>query len=262
MKANRKENKMSNLQLFNFEGNKVRTVFLNDEPFFVGKDVADVLGYSETNAMTKRLDEEDFISAKLEGMNMNSTLINESGLYSAIIGSRLPAAKKFKRWVTSEVLPSIRKHGAYMTDDTIEKAITDPDFLIKLATNLKEEKSKRLEAEQKLEIQKPKVLFADAVSDTRGTILIRDLAKLIQQNGIDIGEKRLFEWLRQQGYLISRKGTDYNRPTQKSMELGLFKIKETAIIRSSGAQTAITAKVTGKGQLYLINKFLEQALTS
>ncbi|EDN9649265.1 phage repressor protein/antirepressor Ant, partial [Listeria monocytogenes] len=137
-----------------------------------------------------------------------------------------------------EVLPSIRKHGAYMTDDTIEKAITDPDFLIRLATNLKEEKSKRLEAEQKIEAQRPKVLFADAVSDTEGTILIRDLAKLIQQNGVDIGEKRLFEWLRQNGYLISRRGTDYNRPTQKSMELGLFKIKETAIMRSSGAHTA------------------------
>ncbi|HAM1460730.1 TPA: phage antirepressor KilAC domain-containing protein, partial [Listeria monocytogenes] len=173
---------------------------------------------------------------------------------------KLESAERFQDWVTSEVLPSVRKHGAYMTNDTIEKAITDPDFLIRLATNLKEEKTKRIEAEQRLEIQKPKVMFAEAVSDARGTILIRDLAKLIQQNGIDIGEKRLFEWMRQRGYLISRKGTDYNRPTQKSMELGLFKIKETAIIRSSGAQTAITAKVTGKGQLYFVNKFLEQSL--
>ncbi|HAM1460740.1 TPA: phage antirepressor KilAC domain-containing protein, partial [Listeria monocytogenes] len=173
---------------------------------------------------------------------------------------KLESAERFQDWVTSEVLPSVRKHGAYMTNDTIEKAITDPDFLIKLATNLKEEKTKRIEAEKRLEIQKPKVMFAEAVSDARGTILIRDLAKLIQQNGIDIGEKRLFEWMRQRGYLISRKGTDYNRPTQKSMELGLFKIKETAIIRSSGAQTAITAKVTGKGQLYFVNKFLEQSL--
>lgn len=123
-----------------------------------------------------------------------------------------------------------------------------------------EEQQEKQEALKQLEIQKPKVMFAEAVSDARGTILIRDLAKLIQQNGIDIGEKRLFEWMRQRGYLISRKGTDYNRPTQKSMELGLFKIKETAIIRSSGAQTAITAKVTGKGQLYFVNKFLEQSL--
>ncbi|EAG4664069.1 phage antirepressor Ant [Listeria monocytogenes] len=123
-----------------------------------------------------------------------------------------------------------------------------------------EEQQEKQEALKQLEIQKPKVMFAEAVSDARGTILIRDLAKLIQQNGVDIGEKRLFEWMRQRGYLISRKGTDYNRPTQKSMELGLFKIKETAIIRSSGAQTAITAKVTGKGQLYFVNKFLEQSL--
>lgn len=138
---------------------------------------------------------------------------------------------------------------SYMIDDPVARA-----------KKWIEEQQEKQEALKQIEEQKPKVIFADAVSDARGTILIRDLAKLIQQNGIDIGEKRLFEWMRQRGYLISRKGTDYNRPTQKSMELGLFKIKETAIIRSSGAQTAITAKVTGKGQLYFVNKFLEQSL--
>ncbi|EAE6657486.1 phage antirepressor KilAC domain-containing protein, partial [Listeria monocytogenes] len=248
---------------FNFEGNEVRTVFIENEPHFIGKDVAKVLGYSNSRDALKRhvfLKNKGVVKHDSLGGSQNLTAINEAGLYQLIFKSKLESAERFQDWVTSEVLPSVRKHGAYMTNDTIEKAITDPDFLIRLATNLKEEKTKRIEAEQRLEIQKPKVMFAEAVSDARGTILIRDLAKLIQQNGIDIGEKRLFEWMRQRGYLISRKGTDYNRPTQKSMELGLFKIKETAIIRSSGAQTAITAKVTGKGQLYFVNKFLEQSL--
>ncbi|EAF0349448.1 phage repressor protein/antirepressor Ant [Listeria monocytogenes] len=249
--------------MFNFEGNEVRTVFIENEPHFIGKDVAKVLGYSNSRDALKRhvfLKNKGVVKHDSLGGSQNLTAINEAGLYQLIFKSKLESAERFQDWVTSEVLPSVRKHGAYMTNDTIEKAITDPDFLIRLATNLKEEKTKRIEAEQRLEIQKPKVMFAEAVSDARGTILIRDLAKLIQQNGIDIGEKRLFEWMRQRGYLISRKGTDYNRPTQKSMELGLFKIKETAIIRSSGAQTAITAKVTGKGQLYFVNKFLEQSL--
>ncbi|EAF1189798.1 phage repressor protein/antirepressor Ant [Listeria monocytogenes] len=254
---------MSNLQIFNFEGNEVRTVFIENEPHFVGKDVAQTLGYSNhIDALRRHVftKNKGVVKHDTLGGSQNLTIINEAGLYQLIFKSKLESAERFQDWVTSEVLPSVRKHGAYMTNDTIEKAITDPDFLIKLATNLKEEKTKRIEAEQRLEIQKPKVMFAEAVSDARGTILIRDLAKLIQQNGIDIGEKRLFEWMRQRGYLISRKGTDYNRPTQKSMELGLFKIKETAIVRSSGAQTAITAKVTGKGQLYFVNKFLEQSL--
>lgn len=254
---------MTNLQIFNFEGTGVRTILIEEKPYFIGKDVADILGYADTSqALRKHVFLKNKLTRRIDGTGQarEMTVINEAGLYQLIFKSKLESAERFQDWVTSEVLPSIRKHGAYMTDDTIEKAITDPDFLIKLATNLKEEKSKRIEAEQKVEAQRPKVLFADAVSDTEGTILIRDLAKLIKQNGVDIGEKRLFEWLRQNGYLISRRGTDYNRPTQKSMELGLFKIKETAIMRSSGAHTAITSKVTGKGQLYFVNKFLEQSL--
>lgn len=255
---------MTNLKLFNFEGNKVRTVILDEEPFFVGIDVASILGYSNPQKAMRdhcKKPAESLVNDSL-GRPRRTLVLSESDVYRLVLRSDLPSAEKFENWLMEEVLPSIRKHGAYMTDDTIERAITDPDFLIRLATNLKEEKSRRLEAEQKLEVQRPKVLFADAVSDTEGTILIRDLAKLIQQNGVDIGEKRLFEWLRQNGYLISRRGTDYNRPTQKSMELGLFKIKETAIMRSSGAHTAITSKVTGKGQLYFVNKFLEQSLVA
>ncbi|EAE0718384.1 phage repressor protein/antirepressor Ant [Listeria monocytogenes] len=256
---------MTNLQIFNFEGNEVRTTFIEETVYFNLNDVCSVLDIKNTSDAKSRLKKDGVGSADVIdslGRKQVANFVNEPNLYRLIFQSRKASAERFQDWVTSEVLPSIRKHGAYMTDDTIEKAITDPDFLIRLATNLKEEKSRRLEAEQKLEVQRPKVLFADAVSDTEGTILIRDLAKLIQQNGVDIGEKRLFEWLRQNGYLISRRGTDYNRPTQKSMELGLFKIKETAITRSSGTQTAITAKVTGKGQLYFVNKFLEQSLVA
>ncbi|MHC5253184.1 phage antirepressor [Listeria kieliensis] len=248
---------MNELINFNFEGTEIRTVLINNEPYFVGKDVASVLGYSETNSMTKRLDDEDFISAKLEGMNMNSTIINESGLYSAVIGSRLPKAKKFKRWVTSEVLPNIRKNGMYATDELLD----NPDLLIATAKRLKKEKELRLKLEEENKALKPKAFFADAVSESEGTILVRDLAKMLRQNGIIIGEKRLFEWLRSEGYLI-KCGSDKNRPTQKSMEMGLFKIKETAVTRSTGTQTAITPKVTGKGQLYFINKFLEKSLVT
>ena len=187
------------------------------------------------------------------------TIINESGLYSLILSSKLPHAKKFKHWVTSEVLPSIRKHGAYMTDSTLEQALTSPDFLIKLATELKTEKEKRQALEVQAEENKPKVLFADAVSVSQTSILVGDLAKIIKQNGVNIGANRLFAWLRDNGYLIKRKGSDYNMPTQYSMDLKLFEVKETVITHSDG-HTSIskTPKVTGKGQQYFINKFLNE----
>lgn len=250
---------MNDLQIFkNEQFGEVRTIIKEGQPWFVAKDISNILGYSETNRMTSRLDEDESISTKLEGMNMNSTLINESGLYNAVLGSNKLQAKQFKKWVTSEVLPTIRKHGAYMTDHTIEKALMDPDFLIKLATNLKEEKFKRLEAENKIELNKPKVVFADAVSVSHTSILVGDLAKILKQNGIDIGANRLFERLRTEGYLIRRKGSDYNMPTQKSMELKLFEVKETAITHSDGHVTiSKTTKINGKGQIYFVNKFKE-----
>ncbi|QEK11658.1 hypothetical protein FQB35_04385 [Crassaminicella thermophila] len=259
---------MNDLQIFkNREFGQVRVVTKDNEPWFVGKDVATILGYSNASkAVMVHVDDDDKIKemiAHSQNGNMvksQTTLINESGLYSLILSSKLPNAKKFKRWVTSEVLPSIRKHGAYMTDDTLEKALTSPDFLIQLATKLKEEKQKRIEAERKIEKDKPKVLFADAVSASKTSILVGDLAKLLKQNGIDTGAKRLFKWLRDNGYLIRRKGTDYNMPTQRSMELGLFEVKETSITHSDGHVTVNkTPKVTGKGQQYFINKFLEKS---
>ena len=244
----------------NAEFGSVRTLTIDEKPYFVGKDVAEILGYVETaKAIREHVDEDDKGVSVLDtpGGKQKMTIINESGLYSLILSSKLPNAKKFKHWVTGEVLPSIRKHGAYMTDSTLEQALTSPDFLIKLATELKTEKEKRQALEVQAEENKPKVLFADAVSVSNTSILVGDLAKIIKQNGVDIGANRLFAWLRDNGYLIKRKGTDYNMPTQYSMDLGLFEVKETAITHADG-HTSIskTPKVTGKGQQYFVSKFL------
>lgn len=166
-------------------------------------------------------------------------------------------AQKFQAVLADEVLPAIRRHGAYMTEEALEKAITEPDFLIRLATQLKEEKAKRLDAEKQVEAAKPKVLFADAVSASHTSILVGELAKILRGNGVEIGQRRLFAWLRKHGYLIKRQGTDYNMPTQIAMELGLFEIKEGSYVNGSGANIITkTPKVTGKGQTYFINKFL------
>lgn len=256
---------MNNLQIFNSpEFGQIRIVQQNGEPWFVGKDVASVLQYRDTSdALKKHVDKEDKVLLKagetptLKSSNFGMYIINESGLYSLILSSKMPKAKEFKRWVTSEVLPAIRKHGAYMTDDVLKQAIQSPDFLIKLATELKEEKEARRQAEASLQAAKPKVLFADAVSASDSTILIGDLAKILKQNGYNTGQKRLFQWLRDNGYLIKRQGADYNSPTQRSMELGLFRVKETPIIHADGHVTVNkTVKVTPKAQIYFANKFL------
>ena len=251
---------MNNLQIFNNnEFGEIRVLEMNNEPWFVGKDVAISLGYKDTSDAIKRhVDEDDKLTRCFtdSGQGREMYIINESGLYSLILSSKLQNAKKFKRWVTSEVLPTIRKTGAYMTDDTLEKALTNPDFLIDLATKLKEEKAKRKQLESVIEDNKPKVLFADSVSTSDQTILIGNLAKILRQNGIDIGQNRLFKWLREKGYLIGRRGESYNMPTQKSMELGLFKIKESTHNNPDGSvRITKTPKVTGKGQIYFINKF-------
>lgn len=251
---------MNQLQIFNFESKDVRVLEINNEPWFVAKDVCDVLEIGNPSQALSRLDDDEKNTIILnEGIgNPQKSIVNEPGLYTLILGSRKPEAKQFKRWVTHEVIPSIRKHGAYMTPDVIEKVLLNPDTIIQIATQLKEEQTKRREAEQIIEKQKHKVLFADSVSASNTSILIRELSKLISQNGVSIGEKRLFEWLRTNGYLIKKPGTDYNTPTQRSMELGLFEIKESTINRSNGIQIKKTPKVTGRGQLYFINKFLSQ----
>ena len=245
------------IQEFNFNGNNVRALVIGDEPYFVGNDVSMILGYSNyRNAVATHVDAEDKLRTQIEyaGQKREVTVINESGLYSLILGSKLPTAKKFKRWVTSEVLPTIRKHGAYMTDAKAAAIVTDKGSLADLLQQAAEQlKRKDIQIEQ----MKPKALFADAVSTSDTPILVGELAKILHQNGVSMGQNRMFRWLRDNGYLISRKGSDYNMPTQRAMELGLFKIKENAITHSDGhVMITKTPKVTGKGQVYFVNKFV------
>lgn len=250
---------MNEPQLFNFKGQQVRTMTLNDEPYFIGRDLTAILQYSNgPKAIRDHVDADDKLTERivLAGQHREVTLINESGLYSLILSSKMPQAKEFKHWVTSEVLPAIRKHGAYMTPQTIEKALLNPDTIINLATQLKKEQEQRKQLQVENEQMKPKALFADAVSTSNSSILIGQLAKILRQNGVNIGQNRLFAWMRKNGYLGTR-GSNRNVPTQRSMELGLFKTKETVINHSDGHTTVnITTKVTGKGQQYFINKFL------
>lgn len=183
--------------------------------------------------------------------------IPENMVYRLGFKASNEVAQRFQAVLADEVLPAIRRHGAYMTDQALERAITEPDFLIRLATQLKEEKAKRLAAEKQIEIDRPKTIFADAVSASHTSILVGEMAKILRGNGIDIGQRRLFSWLREKGYLIKRQGTDYNMPTQRAMELGLFEIKEGSYVNGSGANIITkTPKVTGKGQQYFVNKFL------
>lgn len=211
---------MNNLQVFNNpEFGNVRTMEIAGEPYFVGKDIATVLGYAKPlNALTTHVDADDSLKQGLidtMGRQQDTIFINESGLYSLILSSKLPNAKKFKRWVTSEVLPTVRKHGAYMTPDKIEEVLMNPDTIIQLANTLKAERERNLALSEQIEQDKPKVLFADAVSSSKTSILVGALAKLLKQNGVDMGQKRLFAWLRENGYLIRQKGSDWNMPTQK-----------------------------------------------
>ena len=254
---------MTDLQIFNSpEFGAIRTIEKDGEPWFVGKDVAAALGYKEpTKAAREKVDDDDKGVSKIDTPSgiQEMTIINESGLYSLVLSSKLPTAKKFKRWVTNEVIPSIRKHGAYMTPETLEKVLLSPDTLMQLAQNLKDEQEKRKALEAQIESQKPAVLFTGAVETSKTSILIGELAKMLKQNGINIGQNRLFEWLRQNGYLIKRNGTDYNMPTQRSMDMGLFEIKETTINNPDGSiKISKTPKVTGKGQVYFINLFLNK----
>lgn len=252
---------MNNLQIFNSPNfGQIRTIQQNDAPWFVGKDVAEILGYSNTkDAIAKHVDDEDKLGAQIatSGQNRNMTIINESGLYSLILSSKMPKAKEFKHWVTSEVLPAIRKTGGYIAGS---ENMTDAEIMAKavlVAQSTIRQRDQRIkELESDVAAAKPKVLFADAVSASDSTILIGDLAKILKQNGHPIGQKRLFIWMRENGYLIKRQGADYNSPTQRAMELGLFKIKETAITHADGhVSVSKTTKVTGKGQEYFINKF-------
>lgn len=247
---------MNELKIFKNEAfGEIRTVEIGGEPWFVGKDVAEVLGYKDTaDSIKKHVDDEDKLTRRFtdSGQSREMYIINESGLYSLILSSKLPNAKAFKRWVTSEVLPAIRKHGLYATDELLD----NPDLIIQMASKLKEEREARKALEVENDTMKPKALFADAVSASHTSILVGDLAKLLRQNGVDIGANRLFEKLREKGFLM-KSGSSKNMPTQSSMDRGLFEIKEGSYINSDGVNVVTkTTKVTGKGQVYFVNLFL------
>ena len=256
---------MSELQVFeNSEFGKIRALEIDGNPWFVGKDVANKLGYSNTRkAILDHVDTDDkndgVTIRDSIGRNQNPTIINESGLYSLVLSSKLPSAKRFKKWVTSEVLPAIRKHGAYLTDEKAYDVTHNPNALADLLLQAGEQlKQKELIIQE----MTPKAVFADAVEASKSSVLVGELAKILKANGIDVGQKRLFAWLRANGYLM-QKGESYNLPTQKSMDLGLMEIKKTTIVCSDGKIiTNSTAKITGKGQVYFVNKFLKQTTVS
>lgn len=248
---------MKEIQIFkNEQFGEIRAVEIDGEGWLVGKDVAEILGYTNPQkAIRDHIDEED--KTLNESFTVNGTkgiLINESGLYSLILSSKLPGAKKFKRWVTSEVLPSIRKHGIYMTESTLEEAITNPDFLIKLAVELKNEKEQRKALEKEKMFNAPKVSFAEHVAAANNSMLVREVAKLASKNGIKIGEKRLYGKLREWG-LIFKNSCE---ATQRAIEQGLIEVTEGVRESSKGKFTYKTSRVTGKGQIYIISRLKKE----
>lgn len=251
---------MKEMQIFkNDDFGKIRATEIDGEPWFVGKDIAIALGYKDTSdALKKHVDEDDKLTRRFadSGQNREMYVINESGLYSLILSSKLPTAKKFKHWVTSEVLPAIRRHGAYMTD---EKAFDVTHNSSGLADLLQQAADQLKQKDIQIERMKPKALFADAVATADTSILVGQLAKILRQNGVQIGQNRLFNWLRENGYL-GKTGNNRNLPTQRAMELGLFEIKESTFQNPDGSvRITRTPKVTGKGQIYFIEKLCGDA---
>ena len=255
---------MNELKIFqNSEFGEIRTITKNNEPWFVAIDVCNALDLKNPTVSVGRLDEDEVTKFNLGGLSGESNIVSEYGLYNLILASRKKEAKKFKRWITHEVIPTIRKHGAYMSSEVIEKTLSDPDYLIRLATNLKEEKAKRALAEAQIERDKPKVLFADTVSSSNKSCLVGELAKLISQEAIrrgeinkKIGQNNLFAWMRSSGYLC-KSGERKNQPLQQYVEQGLFELKKGTYVDGNGVNVlTTTTKVTGKGIIYFINKFL------
>lgn len=257
---------MNKLKIFENNEFEIRTTVYNEEPYFSLNDVCKILELNNPSQAKTRLNKGGVISNEVIdslGRTQKANFINEANLYKLAFQSRKPQAERFTDWVTSEVLPAIRKHGAYMTDGVIERTLTDPDYLIMLATNLKEERAKRALAEAENERNKPKVLFADTVAASNKSCLMGELAKMISQEAIrqgkidgKIGQNKLFAWMRNNGYLC-KSGERKNQPLQQYVEQGLFEMKKGSYVDSRGANVVTTTtKVTGKGQIYFINKFL------
>lgn len=251
---------MNEMKVFeNSDFGQIRTAIQGNEPWFVAADVCRPLEHSNVSMALDRLDDDEKAKLNLGLPGGDTNCVNEAGLYALVLGSRKPEAKAFKRWITHEVIPEIRRHGAYLTDEATEAFFSNPDTFARLAVKWRDERHARLAAEEqarekqkKIEADAPKVLFAAS----RSEILVGELAKLLRQNGVPVGQNRLFQRMREDGFLINRRGTDYNTPTQKSMEMGLMCIKETAITHADGHVTVNrTPKITGKGQVYFINRY-------
>ena len=259
---------MNDIQVFNSEQfGEIRTAGTAQEPIFCAADICRALGYSNgRKAISDHCDEGDVTKRDTPTSSgvQSMTFVNESGMYSLIFGSKLESAKQFKKWVTSDVLPSIRKHGMYATEATVESMLNDPENAILMLQAYQRERKERLAAQQqveKLEQQaiedKPKIIYADAVKGSTSSCLIGELAKMIAQNGYPIGEKRLFQWMRDNHYLCSY-GERFNQPYQQYIEQGLFTMKQNVFSVDGEMRTRNTTKVTGKGQIYFINKFIGQ----
>jgi anti-repressor protein len=251
------------LQIFQNSGFKIRGGLFNNEPYFVAKDVADILCYSDAEAMVRRLDSDEVIKLKNllktdksiqlpESVRYDAFLITESGLYTAILGSQKPEAKKFKKWVTSEVLPTIRKHGVYAAEQKLEEMIANPDFTIKLLETIKQERAQREQIQAELEVAKPRVAFAQRLQKSEGTLSVRDFAKILCDKGLPLGEKRLFERLRSLGILMRD-----NKPYQHYVDNGVLAVKEGLYKTTTGDDVPyMQVRVTAKGQEYIYSKLI------
>lgn len=249
---------MHSLQVFdNAQFGQVRSMLRDGEPWFVAADVCRALDHTNVTVALDRLDDDEKAKFGLGLSGGDTNCINESGLYALVLGSRKPEARAFKRWITHEVIPTIRKTGGYVANDDLFLRTYLPNVDEATREMFRSTLSTVRALNARIEQDRPKVLFADAVATSKTSILIGDLAKLIRQNGVEIGQKRLFEWMRDNGYLIKQKGTSWNMPTQRAMEAGWFEVKETAIAKPDGSTlVSRTTKITGSGQTYFVNKFL------
>jgi anti-repressor protein len=233
-----------------------------DEPFWMLKDICDAMKIKNSGDVVKRLNKNDIdliYVTDSTGREQKMVMINEGALYSVVIRSDKPEARKFEHWVTHEVLPSIRKHGAYFTKEKAKESVDNPDVLISLLNVIKEKDAENERLQNKIEDDKPKVAFADALAASQCSIPIGDFAKILQSNGVNIGPNHLFERLREAGLLIKRKCADRNSPTQKAMKLELFSVNESTTLHPDGGVTlSRSTKITPKGQRYLLNLFLDK----
>lgn len=258
---------MQDLKVFqNSQFGELEILTIDNKEWFPAIKVAEILGYTNPRKAIRDHAKEKGVTIRSvlsNGGMQDKKFIDEGNLYRLITRSKLPQAERFEEWIFEDVLPVIRKHGIYATDDVIENTLNNPDYIINVLTEYKKEKEQNLLLQQEVETNKPKVLFADSVAGSDNSILVGELAKLLKQNGVDVGQNRLFKWLRNNGYLIKKSGESYNLPTQKSMDLEILDIKKRVINNPDGSSKITrTPKVTGKGQQYFINKFLKEPQTT